>query len=107
MMRSDENYYSIGGDVKNIAVMAQKPGKFVPGMSNAQSLFHYSFQMEKLGVKAHFLEFGTLQRMNIVDLQNKLAIIKGNVWKDMSAPDEIMKELRETLKDYGIAHFIN
>jgi hypothetical protein len=57
--------------------------------------------MEKRGTKAHFLEFGTLQRMNIVDLQNQLAKIKGKVWKDTAATPNMMTELRETLKDYG------
>jgi hypothetical protein len=77
----------------------------------------YSYVEESLTKKEsfHFLGFERLQRLNIVQLQYKLAEIKVSAKKDSRYPvDEVQaKLLKETLVDYGmwakqsVIHFNN
>jgi len=47
----------------------------------------------------HFMEFRFLNRLNIVQLQNRLVTLKAQIHQDQIAPDS--SQLQETLKEYS------
>ncbi|KAI4269808.1 MAG: hypothetical protein LQ337_007058 [Flavoplaca oasis] len=70
-------------------------------MTYSQRLFHHTYASQR--ENAHFIEFRLLQRLNLVQLENELAQLKGKVWSHMDASDQDMKLLRATLRDYATA----
>jgi hypothetical protein len=70
----------------------------------SQKLYSYVEESLTKEESFHFLGFERLQRLNIVQLQYKLAEIKVRAKKDSRCPvDEAeAKLLKETLVDYGM-----
>ena len=87
------NAHSISGPT------GAKAGIFKDKMTYSQRLFHHTYASQN--EDAHFIEFRLLQRLNLVQLQNELAQIKGEIWNNMEASEEKMKTLRVTLREYG------
>ena len=75
------------------------PGEFKDGMDYSQRLFHHTCLSQS--EDAHFLEFRLLQRLNLAQLQNELGRHKGAIWAHRKAPEEDMKSMRVTLREYG------
>lgn len=48
-----------------------------------------------------FLEFASLQHLNIIHLQNELALIKSTVIGSNATTEEDLENLRRLLRDYG------
>lgn len=76
-----------------------QPGMSLPNMNYDQRLFHYTYSIAD--EKSSFMSFRLLQRLNLVHLQNELAQLKINVWKNMSASPEDLVTLRRTMSEYG------
>ena len=76
-----------------------KPGEILNGMNYSERLWHHTFATQDNDV--HFLEYRVLHRLNIFDLQNQLAKLKGGFWKDSKASEEDLKTLKTTLHDYS------
>ena len=79
--------------------VSRRLGKLDDNMTYPQRLFHHTYASQN--EDAHFMEFRLLQRLNLVQLQNELARIKGKVWRNLEASEEDMKDLRVKLRDYG------
>ena len=79
-------------------VETKEAGVIEDGMDYENRLFHYAYATRH---DLHFLEYRLLERMNIFHLQNKLARLKGSVWKEQKASDSEMDELKTTLHEYG------
>lgn len=62
-----------------------------------RQLYEYSRNIRE----PHFLEFRTLQRINISELQNSLARQNSEIAKAQSASETQLKELRLTLEAYS------
>lgn len=77
----------------------RKAGIFNDKMSYAQRLFHHTYASQNEDV--HFIEFRLLQRLNLVQLQNELAQMKGDIWTNMEISEEKAEALRVTLRHYG------
>ncbi len=77
----------------------RKAGIFNDTMSYAQRLFHHTYASQNEDV--HFIEFRLLQRLNLVQLQNELAQMKGDIWTNMEISEEKAEALRVTLRHYG------
>jgi hypothetical protein len=80
-------------------VETKTPGVIDDGMTYDERLFHYSYATRR--DELHLLEFRLLQRMNIFNLQNKLARLKGSCWGIQALADSEMNEMRDTLHQYG------
>jgi hypothetical protein len=65
-----------------------------------QRLFRYTWNAG--GDEPHFMAFRSLQRLNVVHIQNELASKKRDVIKKEAASETDMKELKVLLRDYGI-----
>ncbi|KAK0260356.1 hypothetical protein LTR91_009420 [Friedmanniomyces endolithicus] len=78
-----------------------KPGEILDGMDYSERLWHHTFATQDNDV--HFLEYRVLHRLNIFDLQNQLAKLKGACWKDQKASEADLKKLKTTLHDYTTA----
>ena len=68
-------------------------------MSYTQRLFRHTYASQS--EDAHFLEFRLLQRLSLAQLQNELARQKGDIWGNMEASEEDLRNLRKTLHEYG------
>ena len=79
--------------------VSRRLGKLDDNMTYSQRLFHHTYASQN--EDAHLMEFRLLQRLNLVQLQNELARIKGKVWRNLEASEEDMKDLRVKLRDYG------
>ncbi len=65
--------------------------------SYGKKLYRYAREVQD----PHFLEFTSLQRINILGLQNELARQKAEIAKTESVSDTQLLTLRLTLRDYG------
>jgi hypothetical protein len=82
-----------GGDV---VVEANRPLVLDAGRSHQERLFDYASVTEP-----HFLEFRLLQRLNLVQIQNELALCKSRILAGSPADEQELKTLRVTLHEYG------
>ncbi|ETI27969.1 hypothetical protein G647_00418 [Cladophialophora carrionii CBS 160.54] len=78
---------------------AIEAGVIKEGMSYEDRLFHYTYATRY--DELHFLEWRLLQRINIFNLQNKLARLKGTYWTKQQVSNSESDELRSTLHQYG------
>lgn len=75
------------------------------GKNESTRLFLYATGQRLAGNAAWFPEYGILHRMNIADINNKLAICKKEIYEFGSASDAQMQVLRELLDEQGIHCF--
>jgi hypothetical protein len=76
-----------------------QPGTILPGMNYEQRIFHYT--CHSADERMLFMEFGILQRLNLIEFQNELAQIKGAIGIGMSASAGNIQKLRVTMREYG------
>ena len=68
----------------------------------SQQLYNYTQESCHKEEAFHILEFEFLQRLNIVQLQNKLAEIKSKVHNAQRCDELTALELKSALADYGM-----
>ncbi|RFU32648.1 hypothetical protein B7463_g3639, partial [Scytalidium lignicola] len=67
-------------------------------LSYDQKLYKYTVDNGKKDM--HFMEFQTLQRLNLVQIQNELAKLNAKARTDLAVPEEDMARIRVLLSDY-------
>ena len=80
-------------------IESQKLGVVEDCMSDAERLFHYTYATRHDEV--HFLEYRMLHRMNIFNLQNRLAESKASSWTKRGASDGELLDLKVKLHEYS------
>ncbi|KAK4969792.1 hypothetical protein LTR66_011678 [Elasticomyces elasticus] len=75
-----------------------QPGAIGDDMSYERRLFQYTINSGQ--TKPHFLIFRGLQRLNIIRLQNDLAICKRAIWEKQEAPESETIKLPYLLHNY-------
>ena len=68
-------------------------------MSYGERLFHYTYATRHDDV--HFLEYRMLHRLNIFNLQNRLAKFKGSCWTRHDVQETELLDLKDMLHDYS------
>ena len=76
-----------------------KLGNIDDSMSYGERLFHYTYATGHDDV--HFLEYRMLHRLNIFNLQNRLAKFKGSCWTQHDIPETDLLDLKGMLHDYS------
>lgn len=71
------------------------------GKSLATRLFLYAQDQREEKKPPWFQEYGILHRMNIADVNNKLAVCKRDIYLNGAASDEQMERLRGLLNAQG------
>ncbi|KAK4986806.1 hypothetical protein LTR66_007768 [Elasticomyces elasticus] len=82
-------------------VEAFEPGAIGDDMSYERRLFQYTINSGQ--TKPHFLIFRGLQRLNMIRLQNDLAICKRAIWEKQEAPESETIKLTYLLHNYADA----
>jgi hypothetical protein len=91
--------------ISNIApVDPQVDGTFyLQGKSPATRLFLYTQDQRAQRKAPWFPEYGSLHRLNIADINNKLSVCKKEIYEIGAASNDQMEKLRRLLKDQGMS----
>jgi hypothetical protein len=81
------------------AQKAESQSPNTPGMDYWKQLIHYGHKVQR--DDPVLAEFATLQRLNLVHIQNRLAEIKADIADHRTTSETQMEELRRLLHEYS------
>lgn len=95
-----KNEGKVTPDAQGRAFITDPTSGFMTGdLPYDQRLFRYTWNAG--GDELHFMAFRSLQRLNVVHIQNELASKKRDIVKKGAASRTDMEELKVLLQDYG------
>ena len=81
---------------ENIGTMV---GQITDEMSHEQRLFHHA--IASMNEEASFMQFWLLQKTNLIEIQNDIARLRGQIFEKREVSSQTAKDLRVLLHEYG------
>lgn len=74
-------------------------GQITEGMTHEQRLFHHG--IASMNDQPSFMQFWLLQKINLIEVQNDLAKLRGKIFNERAVSSQTAKDLKMLMHDYG------